>query len=1355
MSGLIWKEIDALWLLWVLPAVALVTVIAHRRTRSAARRLVGDVMTRRLMPDLSGAGPALRAGLFIVGVGLVVIALARPCWDYDYITVDARGVDVVVALDVSRSMLADDGDESRLDRAKAALANLVDGLPGDRVGLLLFAGDRVLTCPLTYDRGFFSQVLEDASPQSVGLGGTRIGPALEESLEVLDAEHGRDKVCVLVTDAGDQDSFPKTAAERLAKRKVRVIALGIGRTDAANAPLVLDGQVVRRADGTPVPARVDEALLRHIVESTRGLYIPPEQTHRLRELYGRYVDPLEKGDAKELQEKQYRERYQWFLLPGLVLLLLQAIIPNYARGRGGSGRVIVPLLLAGSLLAACSGNDDAATVAAATRALQVGDAGAAVTALKALADDREDDAVLVYDLACAHQGAGHDDEARKLFGQVLALGERSLRARTEVNLSLLDVSKLGAVCGGDPADAGETVREEIRGLADVALSRLQRARDLDPSLAAAGAKQDVLARWLRVLEDDWAAKDREARRSKRREKKGVAFMLALIQEQVRIGRGIGAGEGMHNLALDERELIEDLGLVEERLGDDAPKLSDTDKQAVLVEVGVAQPVLEVAADTLAEAEVVNGAVQVAKSARRLRSIYVLWADIGSSLEMILDAQRGFQQGAAQALRARLPLPPKVVTIWGQIERDLVVMLERVIQRVDALEPEAAAPAWFELAKNQLPRARESMGRCGELLGSDLKDAVAEAMDSLTRIAHVAADWRLLKMPVGRLARTLAGQERDLARQVAAADPLALALSGTDSVEKLFTVASRRIGYLEGALQGEVMSGAPDNPTEEQTQALERRLADLDGRREIALRAHGDASRAYEADGWPPSQAVVDGLDGARGALRDLWLALATFEEVVEAAAEEQAVAAKVNGQSVEAAGADDAMLPEAMRRAPFLLADQAKEQALVEGAVRRIEARLPEELAIAKAKRPAEGEVAPSVEQEEARQLAEVLAGVEGTIAAARAEVAKATSALRPPEAPTIVTGLKAVLNRARPSQEEAAALLAQALDELRRAKLGFGDVALAVMRTESLLLPIGRDLSAGVEVKTGEETQTAEGLGEVQQEVVGPLIARVPYALARTLAQLRPRGEQGAEPTDEQVAQFEQGRQALEALASQLQGAHDRAVEALSGGEAVEGREAIDLAGNVARQVWTMFADIKGLLEQGIGEETTLIARTGAFQASTEQVPDVRRQGAVTDQSRTRGLIPYMTEAVQRQATEGGGQGGGLSGEVVELAQRNLPLAEQAMVEACEKLAESLWSAARTQQEKAKRLLEEILRQLQQDQDQEQEQQDQEQQQQQPQEDRSDREKERQERAVEERNEKLKDKERQNKKRKPVKEDW
>ena len=170
MSQVIWQNDGALWLLWVVPGIVVAAVYAHRRTQRAARLLVGDVMTRRLMPDLAASGPLVRVGLFVAGYVLVIVALARPCWDYDYVSVEARGVDVVVALDVSRSMLAMDGGETRLDRARSALADLVADLPGDRVGLLLFAGDRVLTCPLTYDRGFFLQALRGASPDAVGRG---------------------------------------------------------------------------------------------------------------------------------------------------------------------------------------------------------------------------------------------------------------------------------------------------------------------------------------------------------------------------------------------------------------------------------------------------------------------------------------------------------------------------------------------------------------------------------------------------------------------------------------------------------------------------------------------------------------------------------------------------------------------------------------------------------------------------------------------------------------------------------------------------------------------------------------------------------------------------------------------------------------------------------------------------------------------------------------------------------------------------------------------------------------------------------------------------------------------------------
>ena len=93
MSEMIWKDIDALWFLWVLPVVGVLAVVAHRRTRRAAHMLVGDVMTRRLMPDLSPSGPLLRGLLFATGVGLVIVACARPCWDFDYIKIEARGVD--------------------------------------------------------------------------------------------------------------------------------------------------------------------------------------------------------------------------------------------------------------------------------------------------------------------------------------------------------------------------------------------------------------------------------------------------------------------------------------------------------------------------------------------------------------------------------------------------------------------------------------------------------------------------------------------------------------------------------------------------------------------------------------------------------------------------------------------------------------------------------------------------------------------------------------------------------------------------------------------------------------------------------------------------------------------------------------------------------------------------------------------------------------------------------------------------------------------------------------------------------------------------------------------------------------
>jgi Ca-activated chloride channel family protein len=332
VDGVIWNNGSAFWLLWALPVVVGLAAFAHARVRRAARQFAGPVMTPRLMPPLSARGPLRKIGLLSLGLALAIVAAARPAFGVFYLPTTARGLDLVVVLDVSRSMLADDRGETRLGRARSAVSWLADELAGDRVGLLLFAGQAVQACPLTLDRGFFRSVLERAGPGSVGRGGTKIGPALDEALRMLDTSWDRDKLVLLVTDGGDQESFPKTAAERLTDRKVRVIALGLG--DAGeNAPLVLDGQIVRQADGQPVSARLNEQLLRDLALATDGMYVPPDAAHRLPALYAEHFGEARRGDNQEVQEKHHRERFQWFLVPAFVLLVWQAGASAYSRRR--------------------------------------------------------------------------------------------------------------------------------------------------------------------------------------------------------------------------------------------------------------------------------------------------------------------------------------------------------------------------------------------------------------------------------------------------------------------------------------------------------------------------------------------------------------------------------------------------------------------------------------------------------------------------------------------------------------------------------------------------------------------------------------------------------------------------------------------------------------------------------------------------------------------------------------------------------------------------------------------------------------------------------------------------------------
>ncbi len=329
MNDWSFRDGTALFALWVIPALGLLAWRAHHRTKAAARAFAGDTMQARILPPLRGTQAATTMGLFLAGLAMATLAWARPTFDFETITMSARGLDIVVALDVSRSMLAKEGGETRLDRARASVRWLVEGLRPHRLGLIAFAGEVLPACPLTLDHGYFLSVLDELSPGMVGRGGTRLGPALDLAAEMLDSGAGRDRILVLLSDAGDQDSLPLDAAASLAKKGIRVVTVGIGRTEDPNAPLVIDDQVVRDKSGQPVLARVNGELLSNIALKTEGIYVPPDSTGELPALFDRYMAPLAKGEATDYQERHPKDQFGWFLAPAVLLLLWQLGRPTY------------------------------------------------------------------------------------------------------------------------------------------------------------------------------------------------------------------------------------------------------------------------------------------------------------------------------------------------------------------------------------------------------------------------------------------------------------------------------------------------------------------------------------------------------------------------------------------------------------------------------------------------------------------------------------------------------------------------------------------------------------------------------------------------------------------------------------------------------------------------------------------------------------------------------------------------------------------------------------------------------------------------------------------------------------------
>ena len=324
----------ALWLLAAVAALAVLGAVQLHRRRTLLDRLAGP-QAHRVAPRAGAALPAARLGGSLLGLALLALALSRPqCGTRAELT-RRSGVDLVVALDVSRSMLARDVKPDRLQRALLEVGGLVDSLAGDRVGIVVFAGEAFVQCPLTTDYAAARLFLRAVSPQSVPRQGSDLGNALQAARQVLEASaagDGRAKVVLLVSDGEDLEGGAVEAAARLGEAGVRIHALAVGTPAGEPIPLTdTTGRVTgykKDRRGEPVVTRLDVGTLRAVVEKGGGELFEVGSPERGPAAFRAALDELEKGELESRLVVQYEDRYALAAFPGFLLLLAALLLPE-------------------------------------------------------------------------------------------------------------------------------------------------------------------------------------------------------------------------------------------------------------------------------------------------------------------------------------------------------------------------------------------------------------------------------------------------------------------------------------------------------------------------------------------------------------------------------------------------------------------------------------------------------------------------------------------------------------------------------------------------------------------------------------------------------------------------------------------------------------------------------------------------------------------------------------------------------------------------------------------------------------------------------------------------------------------
>ncbi len=320
---------EMLFLIWAVPVLFLVIVYGIRRRRQIMRQFSSTHGLAAIAPDRVGSRRWIKGSLLMGTVFFTAVALAGPKYGYRWQEIHQQGVEIIIALDCSRSMTAADIQPTRLKRAKREVFDLLTMLKGDRVGLVAFAGTAFLQCPLTLDYNAFNLFLNSLSPDYLPVGGTDIHGALATAQESFDPQSASEKAVILITDGENTgDGDPLQAAETLKEKQVKLFCIGVGSSDGVPIPEPAGGFKKDRA-GQIVLSRLDEDLLKKMAVLTGGTYVRSVAGDM--DLEAIYTDEIRrKMEAQTVssgRKQVWEDRFQWPLALALLCLVSELMLP--------------------------------------------------------------------------------------------------------------------------------------------------------------------------------------------------------------------------------------------------------------------------------------------------------------------------------------------------------------------------------------------------------------------------------------------------------------------------------------------------------------------------------------------------------------------------------------------------------------------------------------------------------------------------------------------------------------------------------------------------------------------------------------------------------------------------------------------------------------------------------------------------------------------------------------------------------------------------------------------------------------------------------------------------------------------